>query len=269
MEGLADLQEFYQTRFVTEALKSDFVLHCLLGLSAFHLVQQHQELLQCAPEQQQPLLRSKINDCLISAHLHHNAGISTFRQTLTMITEENCHSLFAAATLIVMTSFAESCEGVRSVTESQMHSNEDSVPTVTKWLILLRGVTTVLTIAGDRVRTGPMAPILVRRGLQDFDSNIAAMDENAARYLDRLSAAFSEYCEPEVDRICTTAITWLQKTWKGLANGCDFGAAFIVRIIGLLIFTLPGLNYFCVTLSSCTRLAPDVFPHTTDPSVCS
>jgi hypothetical protein len=268
MEGLADLQEFYQTRFVTEALKSDFVLHCLLGLSAFHLVQQHQELLQGAPEQQQPLIRSKISDCLISAHLHHHEGISIFRQTLTMITEENCHSLFAAATLIVMTSCAESCEGVRSVT-SQMHSNEDSVPTVTKWLILLRGVKTVLAVTWDWVRTGPMAPILTRRGLEDFDSNIAAIDGDAARYLNRLSAAFSEYSEPEVDRICTTTITLLQETWKGLANGCDFGAAFIVRIIGSLFLHFLISIALAVYSGRLLDLLPVFSQHTMNSSVCS
>ena len=74
---------FYQTDFVSEAFKCDYVLHCLLGLSAFHLVQQNQELLQNAPAEQQPYISSKIEDYLLAAHFHQNAGLSTFRQELT------------------------------------------------------------------------------------------------------------------------------------------------------------------------------------------
>jgi hypothetical protein len=228
MEGHAELQEFYRTRFITEALKSDFVLHCLLGLSSFHLVQQHQELLQAAPKEQKPMIRSKIDQYLFAAQVHHSAGISTFRHTLTTISKENCHSLFAAASLIVMTSFAKSCEGVRCFTDSQTPSLEE----VTRWLILLRGVKSVLTETWEWVRVGPMAPIVARRGLEDFGRNIAAMDSHAAAFLDRLSAAFSEHSESDVGQICKSEIEELRRVWRGLSNGCDYAAAFI-WVVGL------------------------------------
>jgi hypothetical protein len=112
---------------------------------------------------------------LLAAHAHHNAGISAFRQTLTTLTEENCHALFAGATLIVITSFAESCEGVRFMTDSKIPSHEDSDPTVTRWLILLRGAKTVVLNTSKWVNEGPMAPIIGRRAVDAYDSNIGVV----------------------------------------------------------------------------------------------
>jgi hypothetical protein len=227
----AEQSHFYQTGFITEALKTDYVLHCLLGLSAFHLVHQHQELLQSAPEQQQPAIRAKMERYLLAAHAHHNAGISAFRQTLTSLTEENCHALFAGATLIVITSFAESCEGVRFMTDSKIPSHEDSDPTVTRWLILLRGAKTVVVNTSEWVNEGPMAPIIGRRTVDGYDSNIGVVHRDVTHYLDSLSAAICEYSEPEVSEICIAAIELLRKSWKGMAGGCDLGVAFFWAVL--------------------------------------
>lgn len=170
---------------------------------------------------------------LLAAHAHHNAGISTFRQTLTTLTEENCHALFAGATLIVMNSFAESCEGVRFMTDSKIlsHEVEDLDPTVTRWLILLRGVKTVVLRTSEWVRQGPMAPIIGRREFDGYESNIGDVHRDVTHYLDSLSAAICEYSEPEVCDICVAAIELLRKSWKGMAGGCDFGVAFFWAVL--------------------------------------
>jgi hypothetical protein len=54
------LQQFYRTTFVTEALKADWLLHCILGLSAFHLAQQHQEIAETSDEAQKSIVQSKV-----------------------------------------------------------------------------------------------------------------------------------------------------------------------------------------------------------------
>ena len=223
----AALYDFYRTDFITEALKCTYVLHCLLGLSALHLVHQQHELLQTAPSHELPAIRTKLEDYLLAASFHYNAGLSTFRQDITHINEQNCHNLFAASTLIVMTSFADSCDSVRLSSVA----NEGPDPTVTKWHILLRGIKAVVEGTWQWVKSGPMAPILAPRRLEGYDTEVAAEDEDAKRYLETLSDSFKEHSDPEVSRICITAIELLRKSWAGIASGCDFGVAFFWAVL--------------------------------------
>jgi hypothetical protein len=125
-----------------------------------------------------------------------------------------------------MISFAEACEDVRSITDSRLPADGQEGPTVTKWLILLRGVKDVLRHTFEWVKAGPMAPALNPRSTLGYDYEIGAVPEDATMYLDLLSSAFREHSEPEVTDACIAAIKLLRKSWAGVANGCDFGVAF-------------------------------------------
>ena len=132
-----------------------------------------------------------------------------------------------------MTSFAECCEGVRYITDSRLPSGTEKYSglTVTKWLILLRGAKTVVAETDKWVRTGPMAPLITPRGVDGYERKIGAVDEDVTIYLDRVSAAFVEYSEPEVSKICIAAVELLRKSWVGIASGCDFGVAFFWAVL--------------------------------------
>lgn len=131
---------------------------------------------------------------------------------------------------MVMISFAETCEGVRSITDSRLPADPQEGSTATKWLILLRGVRDVLTYTYEWVKEGPMAPILVQKGTLGYDYEIGAAPEDVTMYLDKLSSAFREHSDPEVSDICIAAIKLLRKSWVGVASGCDFGVAFFWAI---------------------------------------
>lgn len=225
----APLQEFYQTTFISEALRADYLLHCLLGLSAFHLAQQHREMLDVVDEQQKSTVRSKVGEYLVAAHTHHNAGLSTFRQTLTSITPENCHTLFASSILIAGTSFALPWDGGMLLSEpvSNSYTTQDSVSTIPEWLLMLRGIRIILTEARrDWIEAGPMSPILKSREYESYGKNIGQVDEDTAVYLDSLCAYFVQYSNPHVCDACITAIELLRKSFAGIAGGCDPSVVF-------------------------------------------
>jgi hypothetical protein len=187
------LQQFYKTTFITEALKSDCLLQCILSFSAFHLAQQYQETLVTTDEHQQPAIFSKIEEYLRTANAHYIVALSSFRLSLANITAEHSHALFGCTALIVMISFAQSCDSL-SVFSST--ASKKSSLTVRGWLVLLRGINCVLTETWEWVHTGPMAPILYLRGPTGYDSNIVVkVDEDITAYFDGLSIAFANFAE--------------------------------------------------------------------------
>ena len=223
-----DLVRFYQTDFITEALKSNHLLHCFLGVSALHLAQQYQEIFEEADEQQKPIIRSKIDRYSIAAHFHHNAGLSSFRQTLTNITSENCHALFGCAILIFITSFTECCQDLRSVPDSTLstYGNQESSPNIMKWLLLLRGIKTVVDEGREWLHAGPMAPIISIARAKGYESNSGKIREDLTAYFNQLSGAFVQYSEPRVSDICIAAVELLRKSFAGMASGCDHSIVF-------------------------------------------
>lgn len=76
-----------------------------------------------------------------------------------------------------------------------------------------------------------MAPIIGRRTLDGYDSNIGAVHHDVTHYLDCLSAAICKYSEPEVSKICIAAIELLRKSWMGIVGGSDFGVTFFWAVL--------------------------------------
>lgn len=249
------MQQFYKTTFITEALKSDYFLRSVLSVSAFHLAQQHQELLVTTDEHQKPTLFSKIEGYLIAANVHYNVALSSFRQRLANTTAEDSHALFGCAALIAMTSVIQSCDRLR---QFSLTTDQESSQTIMEWLVLLRGVKSVLTETREWVNAGPMAPMLYMRGTEGYDNDIAKVDEHVTVYLDELSVAFVESAEPKVAHICVYAIELLRKSFAGMASGCDPSVVFLwpVRLhedfMELLKSNRPEalivLGFYCVLL---------------------
>lgn len=225
----ASLQQFYRTDFISEALKSGFLLRCLLALSAFHLADQNRELLDAVDEEQKPAILSKTKGYLAAAHGHYNAGLSSFRDKLQNITSENCHALFGCSCLIAMTSFAQSCDGVRSVTERiySLDANQESGFSIIKWILLVRGVKTVRDAAQDWIHSGPMSPIRENSGNEGYKQDAGQVDEDITLYLDKLSTAIRHHSDPDGADTCIAAITLLRKSFAGVACGCDFSVVFM------------------------------------------
>ena len=262
MTTYAPLQEFYSTDFISKALKTDYVLHSLLSISAYHLAQQYQETLRIADEQPRLTDCSNIKGYLVAAHRHHKAGLNIFKQTLTNITSENCHALFACSALIAMTTFARSCDSLRLTNESLLISEADqeSEITVIELLLQVRCIKTVLVEAQQWIQVGPMSPMLHIRGTERYEKTIGRVDEKIAVYLDSLSATVMQYSDSSVSDVCVTAIKLLRKSFAGMAYRCEPSVVFFwLVLVPSEFMTLLELNMpealtvfasFCVLLHS-------------------
>ncbi|KIM92622.1 hypothetical protein OIDMADRAFT_208750 [Oidiodendron maius Zn] len=222
------LQQFYRTTFVTEALKTDYLLQYVLSISAFHLAQQHQELLVSVDENQKSTILLKIEGYLVAANFYHDVALSSFRQSLANITAEDSHALFACAALIAMTSLAQSTDSLRTLS---LTANQESGSTIMKWLVLIRGVNSVLRETREWVCVGPMAPMLYMRDTEGYGSSIGKVGDDVTAHLDRLSAAFLDSAEPRVADVCVGAIELLRQSFAGIAAGCDYSIVFFWPVL--------------------------------------
>jgi hypothetical protein len=207
-----ELRHFYTTDFITEVLKPDhdYLLHCVLAFSAFHLVEQNEDLLRTAKYEQRSQYQVKLEEYLTAAHTHYNASIRSFRRSLADITTENSHAVFVCSSYLFVTSVAESAQSLRwNQTHNPTERAPQSVFSLLKWLPLLRGAKAV-ALEGEtwsNIRQGPMATMF---RLKDFNglSNREKWDETSI-YLDRLSTSFQENSEAKYGTICISAINLL------------------------------------------------------------
>jgi hypothetical protein len=222
------LRQFYQTDFITEVLKDDYLLHCILALSAFHLVEQNEELLKTAIDEQRPQYQSKFEEYLTAAHTHYNASICSFRRSLANITPENCHALFVCSSILFVTSVVESGHSLKwnntcNSTQRVPHSGFSLI----KWLPLLRGAKAVALERETlgRVLTGPMARMFATK---DF-SGLASRErwERNLIYLETLSTSFRENSGAKVSGICISATDLLRKFMKEKVDEPETAVAFM------------------------------------------
>jgi hypothetical protein len=209
-------------------LKCDYLLHVVLGLSAFHLARQHQEIIETSSEQNNLADTSKTEKYLIAGHLHYKAALGSFRRNLVHITPENCHQLFACAMFIFITSIVQSYTSlIHSTSQSESSLvDEESRQSVTKWLFLLRGAKTVVT-ESFWVRTGPMAPLL--RSLEEggIGTIIGKLDEEFSVFFDKLCVTFAEKSQPSVRDLCIMEIERLRKSFNAMTHGIQASVLFI------------------------------------------
>ena len=200
-----------------------------MSFSAFHLAQQHQQLLDKLDHQEKPAVLSKIKGYLVAAHGHHNIGLGSFRDKLQNITPENRHALFGCSCFIAMNSFAQSCDSVRVATELvySLDASQESWFTAAKWLLLIRGIKTVLEEARPWIHRGPMSPILENRGKEGYQQDMGMVDGDITLYLDNLSSAIVHHTDSDIADTCISAITSLRKAFTGIACGCDYSVVFV------------------------------------------
>ena len=101
-----------------------------------------------------------------------------------------------------------------------------SGPTVIKWLLLVRGIKSVLVEAQEWIQTGPMSPLLQTRGAKAYDNNIGMVEEEVTIYLNSLSAAVVQSSDPGASESCIAAIELLRKSFASMALGCDSSVVF-------------------------------------------
>ncbi|MCJ1460630.1 hypothetical protein MMC28_011012 [Mycoblastus sanguinarius] len=135
---MSSIQLTWQVAVPREALAHDFLMHALLAIAAAQLI-------YTRPAQRH--LYEK------EATTHRNLALQLSIAHLNNITEDNCHALFALSSIVAILAFAFP------------HSSAASSPLapldgMVEFIMLVRGVGTVLTSAAKWIDHGRMSPLL-------------------------------------------------------------------------------------------------------------
>ncbi|KAF4434515.1 UPC2-regulatory involved in control of sterol uptake [Fusarium acutatum] len=131
---------YWQKIFPEVAFRHAFVMHGILSLAALHLA--------C----QQPADRRQL--VCLAAH-HHTIGLHGFQQGIAGMSDDNSDALFICTSLnfvYVLAIFGPLCDSLDADPKSRILGAE--------WIPAVRGVEAVLQPIYDRVRLGPLSPLL-------------------------------------------------------------------------------------------------------------
>lgn len=120
-----------------EAIPYNFLMHALLSFASAHLA-------QLCPAQRTAYSRG--------AFIHRNIALRSCIPALRDITPKNCHALFAFSSVIAVSTFA--------FPEASSESHTSPVDNILTFLVLIRGVNTVLQGGLDWIRSGSLNPLL-------------------------------------------------------------------------------------------------------------
>lgn len=221
-----ELRQFYRANFLDTALKHDYLLHCVLAFSAFHLVEQQEESLKAVDIEQSAVVESQIEEYLTAAHTHFDASIRSFRRALTDITHENCHALLVCSTYLFITSVADCAQSLKRTSTRRSSPRPSHISSFLKWLPMLRGAMAV-ALTGDiltKIKTGPMASMYTTDDFVGLTCR-ERWEENFV-YLDKLEEAFRKHSEEKVLAICLPAIELLREQMREKQARTETAAAF-------------------------------------------
>ncbi|KAM6506905.1 hypothetical protein FALCPG4_018723 [Fusarium falciforme] len=138
--------DYWQKIFPQIAFRHAFVMHGILGLAALHLAFR------------QSADRDRL--LLIAAH-HHNIALQGFQEGISHITDDNSDALFVCTLLNILHVF-----GVFGPLYDGPTAGRRSRILGAEWIPLIRGVGVVLRPVYERMRFGPLSPLL---GLGNWD----------------------------------------------------------------------------------------------------
>jgi hypothetical protein len=131
----------WQSLVPRQALRHLHLMHCLLGLSALHLI-------YTSPEDSEMYRQAAIR--------HQDIAVATFRPLLGNITAENCDALWATSALTVMFGAAQ----YQVLPEAPGVAKLSPLDGILEVCELVRGVHVMTQVAGKWINDGPLKPIL-------------------------------------------------------------------------------------------------------------
>ncbi|KAF5010642.1 hypothetical protein FDECE_3208 [Fusarium decemcellulare] len=137
---------YWQMVFPRIAFSHAFVMRGILSLAALHLAYK------------QPADRRRL--VLIAAH-HHNMALQGFQEGISQMSDRNSDALFVCTSLNILYIF-----GVLGPLHDDPAADRKSRVLGAEWIPMIRGVDAVLKPVYDRVRLGPLSPLL---GLGNWD----------------------------------------------------------------------------------------------------
>lgn len=165
-----------------------FLLHQILAISARHLAQLH-------PQSRQAYS--------IRASQHQSLSLGGMRVALANISPDNCHALFAASSLLFISSLA-----ALSATQPVVEGPRPTVDDLVDIFLLMKGVGSVLQSSQALLRSGPLALLFMRASANHTSVTItrvtqALKDFSAQTVETKFADAVGPIIRAEVDHLAT------------------------------------------------------------------
>ncbi|KAJ6007795.1 hypothetical protein N7540_011771 [Penicillium herquei] len=223
-----EIQRFFSLEFVQLALKNDYLLHCVLSLSAFHIVYQHRN--------EKPLTDRNVGDSadkyLIAAHCHYDNALKGFRCSLSHLNSDSCHALFGCAFLLFIVSLSRPSEIFHQA--AQPGSSVDVGLwldlQISEWIILTKGLPSIVQHEEllATLREGPLAPIMTLRHHMSTSDDAEPSKNHAIFHLHILSEAIQEKSsDSRIVEICNASIQTLREVLIEVSLSQDVALSFL------------------------------------------
>lgn len=175
MPRSSDVSRIWQFEVPKLGLTYMFLMHQVLAIGALHLGHLH-------PEQRESYA--------LHASQHQNDAIAGMRESLTQITPDNCHALFAASSLLLLNAFS-----TFPYQRGALHGLEaPTIDDVLDVFLLVRGMSHILSSSQPTIEAGPFAsfftevvtpsstPLLdaVGQHLENFRTSLETCDADPA-----------------------------------------------------------------------------------------
>ncbi|KAL8790231.1 MAG: hypothetical protein Q9195_006454 [Heterodermia aff. obscurata] len=131
------VQRTWRVAVTKEALPHDFLMHALLSFASAHLA-------QICPAQRQMYGASAV--------AHRNIALRSGIPHLRNVTPKNCHALFVFSSVIAISTF--------SIPSSPSIPLDSRIDNILTFIVLIRGVNTVLQSGLDWIQTGSLEALL-------------------------------------------------------------------------------------------------------------
>ncbi|KAL9622369.1 MAG: hypothetical protein Q9160_003211 [Pyrenula sp. 1 TL-2023] len=134
-----------------QAMSHRFTLHGILALAAQHLA-------YLKPDQRSRYLPSALS--------HYDLAVSSYRQSIQKITEENCTMLFAFSSILVQFAF-----GLGQVQPSVSSQESDTIASIIEIYHYCRGIATLVEVGREWISKGILGYLLRRKYVNAKEEN--------------------------------------------------------------------------------------------------
>lgn len=223
-----DVNVCFSTTFVEVAMRNEYLLHCILALSAFHIVSQQEN-----QESSQFQTDDHPSEVYIqAAHKHHESALEGYRRSLSVVSPASCHGIFGCAILLFITVFARPPEPAISPGQPQQSTNTDVWLSfqLSEWIILIKGLPSIFGYTDLRTAlyNGPLATLINVRYASPADHGMSAKREMIASHLHHLSEGIRAHSYDDKNiQVCLSAIETLHQVVTEVKHSHDHALAFI------------------------------------------
>jgi hypothetical protein len=229
LSDFPEIQTFFSTNFVQLALKHDFLLHCILALSAFHMVSP-QRAAQSGPSIDMGRMADQY---LKAAYDHHERALKGYRCSPSSLNSETCHAIFGCACLLFITSVSRPSKNPFASThpDISMGSGTWLDFQLSEWIILIKGLPSIINHSEllPVLMQGPMSPLMKTQGILCQKENYDP-ERNAWAYFslcDLSEAIGKQSNDQHAIGTCQSSIKTLHEVIGGLPQKRDTALAFI------------------------------------------